>query len=73
MNIVERVNITTNVDAQGLVNACGTNKICIINSGVTVSLNGNVNVAAIINRVCISSRIGTPNYPFFTFFFVLQR
>jgi len=44
------VNISTNVDAQGLLNACGTDKLCVINPGVTLTLNGNVNVAALINR-----------------------
>lgn len=45
--------VTTNTDAMGLQQRCGTESVCVINEGVTVNLNANVNVAALKNRVFI--------------------
>ena len=48
---INSVFITSNTNAQGLQNQCGSNNLCVINNGVTVNLDGNVNVAAILVKV----------------------
>lgn len=46
-----QITVTSNVNAAKLQSICGANSLCVINPGVTVTLDGNVNVAALINRV----------------------
>lgn len=50
------VAINVDTDAAGLQSKCGTSSVCVIQPGVTVTLNGNVNVAAIINLVYHTQR-----------------
>lgn len=47
--------ISESMGSAQLQTACGTDKRCVIEAGVTITMNGNLNVAAIVNRVRTSA------------------